>query len=69
MGDQDLYVMINAFTEPLMFTVIDGSYKPWYRIIDTSQNSPHDICDPGQEQQIFGAHYTVGPRSIAVLVQ
>jgi len=69
LGDQDLYVMINAFTEPLVFTIIDGSYKPWYRVIDTAQNSPHDICEPGQEQQMFGVHYTVGPRSIVVLVQ
>jgi isoamylase len=69
LGDQDLYVMINAFTEPLVFTIVDGSYRPWYRVIDTSQNSPHDICEPGQEQQIFGVHYTVGPRSIVVLVQ
>jgi glycogen operon protein len=69
LGDQDLYVMINAFTEPLVFTIVDGSYKPWYRVIDTAQSSPHDICEPGQEQQMFGVHYTVGPRSIVVLVQ
>lgn len=69
LGDQDLYVMINAFTEPLVFTIVDGLYRPWYRVIDTGQNSPHDICEPGQEQQIFGVHYTVGPRSIVVLVQ
>jgi isoamylase len=69
LGDQDLYVMINAFTEPLVFTIVDGSYRPWYRVIDTAQNTPHDICEPGQEQQIFGVHYTVGPRSIVVLVQ
>jgi isoamylase len=69
MGDQDLYVMVNAFTEPLIFTVIDGSSKPWYRVIDTSQNSPQDICEPGQEQQMFGAQCPVAPRSIVVLVQ
>jgi isoamylase len=68
-GDQDLYVMINAFTEPLVFTIIDGFYKPWYRVIDTGQNSPNDICEPGQEQQMFGTQYIVGPRSIVVLVQ
>jgi isoamylase len=68
-ADQDLYVMINAFTEPLVFTVIDGLYKPWYRLIDTSQNSPNDICEPEQEQQMFGTQYTVAPRSIVLLVQ
>jgi isoamylase len=69
LGDQDLYVMINAFTEPLLFTIVDGSYKPWYRVIDTSLNSPHDLCEPGQAQQVFGSQYTVGARSIVVLVQ
>ena len=68
-GDEDLYVMINAFTEPLTFTIVDGSYKPWYRVIDTGQSSPQDICEPGQEQQMFGVHCNVGPRSIVVLVQ
>ena len=69
LGDQDLYVMINAFTEPLAFSIVDGLYKPWYRVIDTAQNSPSDIYEPGQEQQMFGTHYTVGARSIVVLVQ
>ena len=69
LGDQDLYVMINAFTEPLAFSIFDGLYKPWYRVIDTGQNSPNDIYEPGQEQQMFGTQYTVGPRSIVVLVQ
>ena len=68
-GDQDLYVMINAFTEPLVFTIFDGLYKPWYRIIDTSQNCPNDIYEPGREQLVSSSHYTLGPRSIVVLVQ
>ena len=68
-NDVDLYVMINAYTEPLRFTIFDGIGKPWFRVVDTSFASPHDICASGSEVQIFGSKYLVQPRSIAVLMQ
>jgi glycogen operon protein len=68
-GDVDLYVMINAYTEPLRFTIFDGLVKPWFRVVDTSFSSPQDICAPGSEVQIVGSKYVVKPRSIAVLMQ
>ena len=67
--DVDLYVMINAYTEPLRFTIFDGIGKPWFRVVDTSLASPHDICASGSEVQIFGSKYLVQPRSIVVLMQ
>jgi len=67
--DVDLYVMINAYIEPLRFTISDGLVKPWFRIVDTSFYSPHDICAPGSEVQIIGSKYVVKPRSIVVLMQ
>ena len=67
--DVDLYVMINAYTEPLRFTIFDGLVKPWFRVVDTSFSSPQDICAPGSEVQVIGSKYVVKPRSIAVLIQ
>jgi isoamylase len=67
--DVDLYVMINAYTEPLSFTIFDGLQKPWSRIVDTSLASPEDICAPGREVSIIGSKYLVQPRSIVVLMQ
>ena len=67
--DVDLYVMINAYTEPLRFTILDGLAKPWFRVVDTSFSSPQDICAPGSEVHIIGSKYVVKPRSIAVLMQ
>jgi hypothetical protein len=61
--------MINAYTEPLRFTILDGLAKPWFRVVDTSFSSPRDICAPGSEVQIIGSKYVVKPRSIAVLMQ
>jgi isoamylase len=67
--DIDLYVMINAFTEPLSFPIFDGLQKPWSRVVDTSLDSPSDICPPGCEVTVVGSKYVVQPRSIVVLTQ
>jgi hypothetical protein len=61
--------MINAYTEPLRFTIFDGLHKPWFRVVDTSLSSPYDICAPGDESQIVGSTYLVESRSIVVLIQ
>jgi isoamylase len=68
-NDVDLYVMISAFTEPLTFPIFDGQQRPWSRVVDTSFESPNDICGPGCELPIIGSKYVVQPRSIVVLIQ
>ena len=67
--DIDLYVMINAFTGSLSFPIFDGLQKPWSRVVDTSLDSPSDICPPGCEVPVVGSKYLVQPRSIVVLTQ
>jgi isoamylase len=67
--DVDLYVMINAYTEPLTFTICDGFYKPWVRVIDTSRPSPFDILEPGHEEQVIGSQRLVPAHSVTVLAQ
>src|ERR1700736_456735 len=67
--DDDLYVMVNAYTEPLSFTIFDGLQKPWNRVVDTSFESPDDILGPGSEITVIGSKYLVQPRSIVVLIQ
>jgi glycogen operon protein len=68
LGDQDLYVMVNASPDPLSFTVFDGLSKPWYRVLDTSLASPDDFCEPGEEERVIGSHYQVDTKSIVVLI-
>ena len=36
-GTTDLYVMINAFWEPVRFQIQEGKARDWTRIVDTSQ--------------------------------
>jgi glycogen operon protein len=68
-GDQDLYVMINAYWEALDFAIQEGTPGTWARVVDTSQASPEDIAAPGEERLVTGSSYRVGPRSVVVLVR
>ncbi len=68
-GDDDLYVMINAYWEALDFSVQEGSPRTWRRFVDTGRESPDDIREPGQEARLTSARYTVGPRSVVVLLR
>jgi glycogen operon protein len=65
-GDQDLYVIINAYWDALDFTIQEGRAQDWKRVVDTTMDSPVDITDP---QPISSLTYRVGPRSVVVLVQ
>ena len=67
--DDDLYVMINAFWEDLVFTIQEGQSANWRRVIDTSLGSPDDFREPGQEPAVPSLHYLVKARSIVVLLR
>lgn len=65
--DDDLYVMINAYWEPLSFVIQEGQPDEWRRVIDTSLLSPDDIRDSGQGQPVRLRIYDVKARSVVVL--
>ncbi|NTU81560.1 MAG: glycogen-debranching protein [Chloroflexales bacterium] len=66
-GDDDLYVLINAYWEDLTFTVQGDQAGPWLRVVDTSLESPADIVKPGGEAPLSSAEYLVRARSVVVL--
>jgi glycogen operon protein len=66
--DCDLYVMINAYHEPLTFEIQEGAAGHWKRAIDTSLVSPDDIAEPGEEVALTAMQYRVHARSVAVLI-
>lgn len=68
-GDDDVYVMVNAHWETLDFTMQDGAPAEWRRVVDTGRESPDDIREAGQEVLQTSARYTVGPRSVVVLLR
>jgi len=67
-GDQDLYVMVNAYWGPLAFTIQEGPAARWAVVIDTSRDPPDDFCEPGGEVPLVSPTYRVEPRSVVVLL-
>ncbi len=64
------YAMVNSWWEPLTFRLpaADGGQEYWHRWIDTSRASPEDIVPWLGAPVLEGDTYTVGPRSIVVLI-
>ena len=67
-GECDLYIMINAYHEPLSFEIQESPGGGWRRAIDTGLESPLDIGEPGTEPVVVSLQYRVLPRSVVVLV-
>ncbi|MEN6441602.1 MAG: isoamylase [Syntrophobacter sp.] len=66
-GDNDLYVMINAYWEDLVFTVQEGKAGEWRRVVNTGLASPEDIVETGNACPFPGLRHMVKARSIVVL--
>lgn len=66
-GDDDLYVMANAYWEPLRFHLQERG--PWWRVIDTAAPSPNDILDDEEAHAVLTSVYEVAPRSVVVLLR
>lgn len=67
--DVDIYTMINASWQDLPFTVQEGPFGQWKRVIDTSMGSPDDFYKPGAEVPLRSQTYNVKARSIVVLMR
>jgi glycogen operon protein len=68
-GESDLYVMINAWHEPIRFRIQEGEASDWLRLADTSLPSPADFAEAGKEQPVSALEYEVNPRSVIVLTR
>ena len=67
--DDDLYVMINAWTGSLEFAIQDGEPGEWRRVIDTALEAPHDIAEDLLGEVVDRPTHRVGSRSVVVLVR
>ena len=65
--DDDIYVMINAYWEPLTFSIQEGTAREWRRVVDTGLSSPDDFSDGGASVEHMS--YQVAPRSIVVFTR
>ncbi len=74
-GREWIYLMANAYWEPLHFVLPrvgapagEATEKEWQLWIDTTCPSPDDIHSWDQMPPVTGTSYRVGPRSVAALV-
>lgn len=67
-GDRDIYVMVNASQESVMFDIQAAAVGGWRQVVDTYLSAPDDFRAPGDEAVLTSCQYTLGPRSVVVLV-
>ncbi|XZE53918.1 glycogen debranching protein [Planctomycetaceae bacterium SH139] len=65
--DIDLYVMINLESQARTFTIQEYQDDRWRLVVDTSQASPNDIYEAGDEPLVREQEFQLRPRSIVVL--
>lgn len=68
--DQDFYVAMNAWTEPIPFRIpASPTRRPWRRVVDTALASPLDIVPENEGPHVApGSTYIVAPYSMIVLI-
>jgi glycogen operon protein len=66
--DVGIYVMINGYWKDLPFTIQQGEFSRWKKVIDTGLDTPDDFCEPGMEMSLTSPTCVVSPRSIMVLI-
>ena len=66
-GDDDVYVMINAYWEELEFHIQEGTVQEWVRVVNTALISPDDFSERGESLGV--ASYLAAPRSVVVLLR
>ncbi len=69
--DNDFYVAMNAWSEPLTFRIPPApTRRRWRRLIDTARPSPEDIIGEGDKAPAVaeGSTYTVAAFSTLVLI-
>jgi isoamylase len=66
-GDDDIYVMVNAYWQDLEFEIQEGKAQEWRRIVDTALPSPDDFSAQGSP--LKSAKYRVSARSVVVLLR
>lgn len=64
-----IHVMVNAYWETLKFQLPHPGTKKWYKVVDTSVESPNDFCKPGSGEKITTRYVKVRDRSIMLLMK
>lgn len=66
-GDVGVYVIANAYCEPLTFELPPDI--AWRRVVDTALPPPADVVDEEDAQPLLEPRYTAAPQSVVILVE
>ena len=66
-ADAGVYVIANAYWEPLDFELPSG--VRWRQVVDTSLDSPYDLVAEEEAGLVDGGSYCARPESVVVLVE
>lgn len=67
-NERDIHIILNMDVKKLDFEIPLLEDRKWYRIIDTSYESPDDILEWGKELRFFEKSYKASGQSIVVLI-
>ncbi len=67
LNDLDLYMMVNAWWNPLNFQIQQGKAGDWKKVVDTGAPSPMDLLDLSVAPALISLNCQVQPRSVVVL--
>lgn len=67
LNDSDVYVLVNAYWQPLNFELQVGEAGEWKRVIDTALNAPEDARDFANGATLQTKIYAADSRSVVVL--
>jgi glycogen operon protein len=68
-GARDIYLIANAYWEPLEFQLPPLPQGTWHRLVDTGLEPPREITDLGAEEPLaVPGSYRTGPRTVVILV-
>ena len=67
-GEPDIHAMLNMYWDDLDFELPPLIGRSWWQVVDTSESSPRDIVDPGDEVKVEGNSARLRGRSIVVMI-
>jgi len=67
LNDEDIYVMVNAGAQSIVFGIHEGAVGDWLLVADTSPPSPQDVFAADEQFAVKQAFYYVMPRSVVLL--
>ena len=65
-SEEDIHAVLNMSDSSEQTEMPPTPNQPWFRAVDTYQDSPADILEPPEQPAVKNCLYTVQPRSVVI---